>query len=140
MMKSNNTCQISALPKHINLSDMAGGLIAKERTGETLSEANTETGFALMPRSARIGKRRRREFIANVQGQCKDSPMIETKEDLRINKTEFERYQAGEIVVVSEESRTRGCESKTACSNQGPNACGYGWTNPFNPKQPIQIS
>ena len=138
MMKSNQTCRISALPKYINVSDMADGFTTKKRANEHLSEANTDTTFVLMPRRARIGKQKRREFIGNIQGQCKESPIIETDEEIRINETEFKRYQEGEIVVVGQ-SRQRGCETRKACSNDGPRACGYGWVDPFNENRGISV-
>ena len=133
MLKTRDICQISALPKHFDVDAMASNLTTNKRADESLNEDNTETGYVLKPRHARLGKRAANKLLSEVQDRCKETPIVETLEDVQINATEFKKYQEGQIIFVKEDSRKRLCE-RTAYSNEGPDACGYGFPNPNNIK------
>lgn len=115
---------------------MAGELENLEKQNNTATETNTVMTFVLKARRKRYGIKKRQDLLPEVQGHCQNDPLIET-EDFNVNKTEFEKYNAGELIVVEKEKKTRLCETHyEVCSKEGPTACGYGWTNP-DPNAPV---
>ena len=114
---------------------MAEELESLEKQNDTATETNTFTTYVLKARKKRYGIKRREELLPEVQNHCQNEPVIET-EDLNVNQTMFEKYNAGEVILIENEKNTRGCITHYACSKEGPRACGYGWTNP-DPDAPV---
>ena len=130
MLKTNNTCQVSDLPGYINVSAMAQQLEGLERENNTVTEAKSVTTYVLKARKSRYGMKRRKELLPEIQDHCQNEPVIRT-DDFSVNQTQFEKYNAGELILVKTEKKTRDCETYyNVCSKEGPIACGYGWTNP----------
>ena len=128
MLKTNNTCQLSTLPSYVNVSVMAGEFESLEAENSTVTK--TITTFVLKGRHSRLGIRRRENLLPEIQDRCKKEPLIGTN-DFIINATQFEKYNAGELIVIDNEKKTRLCETHyDVCSKEGPTACGYCWTNP----------
>ena len=108
---------------------MAEGLKSLEMLNTTVTTGNSVTSFSLKARHARYGVKRRQQQLVEVQNLCQQEAIVES-EDIRINQTEFDKYMMGQIIKVEKEAKQRSCQTVLACSREGPNACGYGWTNP----------
>ena len=130
MLQTNHTCQISDLPEHLNVSDMAQNLEKRRKENSSDGQVKSVTTFVLKARNARIGNEKRSHLLPAIQEKCKQGPVVLTN-DFLVNETEFEKYNAGEIILIPiKEKNTRICETHYVCSKDGPRACGYGWTNP----------
>ena len=115
---------------------MAKQLEALEKDNNTVTQDKTVKIFILKARKSRYGKKKRKELIPEIQDLCQNEPVIQT-DDFSVNQTEFEKYNAGELILVRKEKRTRLCETHySVCSKEGPIACGYGWKNP-DPNAPV---
>eukprot|EP00092_Neocalanus_flemingeri_P009998 GFUD01010778.1.p1 GENE.GFUD01010778.1~~GFUD01010778.1.p1 ORF type:complete len:1132 (+),score=216.75 GFUD01010778.1:194-3397(+) len=130
VMKSNGSCMLS---NHgdLNVREMAEKL--QQMNQLTPDENLFSTDYLIKVRRSRVGFKERAKLTKETNEFCKQEGIINT-EDKSVNKREFEALAGGEMVILYKDeesiSNEDQCWIKEACTNPGPNACGYGWPNP----------
>ena len=112
MVKTGGLCQLSDLPDHYNVSAMAEGL--ERHHGMTrVKQSDVVTNFLLKTRVAKLGAKKRAELHPDVGHLCKDHPIVKTS-DFQVEKTDWEKYDRGEIVFLENKERSpRSCDKVT---------------------------